>query len=232
MILAGLSVVILGPYLMWHNMGPHKLSGAAAQEASDSEPEEIEIDPMIDVKELEKLPKSLHDGALALLTTDMPDYPDTIANLPEPTSDKLVSPVSEAVWDTQPTLFWQPSFGEPPYTVSVYLSTQELARGQNLENTSWTLPMPLPRGNNYTWQLTSGEASARATFRVLDEEQSKLWTATKIAYGTSHLVMGTTAEQFGMLSPAEREYAALVKDLPDSETAARLLSNVRQLRAR
>jgi len=232
MILAGLAIVVLGPYLMWRNSGLHKFSGAPAQEASDSEPEEIEIDPMIDVKELEKLPKSLHDGALALLTTDMPDYPDTIANLPEPTSDKLVSPVSEAVWDTQPTLFWQPSFGEPPYTVSVYLSTQELARGQNLENTSWTLPMPLPRGNNYTWQLTSGEASARATFRVLDEEQSKLWTATKIAYGTSHLVMGTTAEQFVMLSPAEREYAALVKDLPDSETAARLLSNVRQLRAR
>jgi len=44
--------------------------------------------------------------------------------------------------------------------------------------------------------------------------------------------LGLVAEQFGMLGIAEREYVALAKDHPRSDIAARLLSNIQELRDR
>jgi hypothetical protein len=233
MVIAGLALAVLGPYLMWRNSGPHsKLSGTATQETADAQPGELAVDPEIDVMELEGLPKSLHDGAMLLLTTDTPEHPDSIVNLSDPTSDDLLHPVTEAVFETQPTLYWQPGFGPPPYSVLVSLGTQLVAHGEGLTNLTWTVPTPLPRGGSYTWQLMAEGVSARASFRILDDAQSKIWTAVQADHAKSHLAMGTVAQQLGMLGIAEREFTALVKDHPQSETAMRLLSNVQELRER
>jgi hypothetical protein len=51
------------------------------------------------------------------------------------------------------------------------------------------------------------------------------------AHKDSHLVIGLVAEQLGLLGIAEREYAALTKAFPDSNTAALLLNNISQLRS-
>ncbi|MGH9592007.1 MAG: hypothetical protein ACRD5L_02875 [Bryobacteraceae bacterium] len=231
MVVAGLAVAIGGPYFMWRSIGPHSnLSGNGSEDSADSQSGQLTVDPSLDLSELDSLPQSLRDGAMLLLTTDTPEYPDSIAGLPDSTNETLVRPVSEAVFETQPTFYWQPGFGDPPYTVTIFLGSQVVARG-GVANTSWTVPTPLPRGGNYTWQLTSAGASARASFRVLDDVESRRWTAVKGAHPNSHLVMGTVAEQLGMLSLAEREYAALVKDYPQSETVTRLLSNIQEMRA-
>jgi hypothetical protein len=158
--------------------------------------------------------------------------PDSIADLPEATSEDLLHPVSEAVEEDQPTLYWSAAFGEPPYTVTVTLGSQVVARGQGLQNLTWTLPRPLPRGQVYTWQVRSAGVSAEASFRILDQGQVALWRGIRSDHGSSHLVMGTVAEQLGMLGIAEREYTALVRSYPDSPTAARLLDNVVYLRGR
>ncbi len=145
------------------------------------------MDAALDVSELDALPKSLHDGAMLLLTTDTPEHPDDIAGLPDPTNENLLTPVSEAVLETQPTLYWQPGFGDPPYTATIFLGNQIVSRGQGLGNTSWTVSSPLARGGDYTWQLTSGATSARASFYVLDEGQARLWNGIKTEHAASHL---------------------------------------------
>lgn len=233
MVIAGLAVAIGGPYWMWHSMGPHSnLSGSSNPDSTDSQPVQHAVDAALDISELDALPKSLHDGAMLLLTTDTPEHPDDIAGLPDPTNENLLTPVSEAVLETQPTLYWQPGFGDPPYTATIFLGNQIVSRGQGLGNTSWTVSSPLARGGDFTWQLTSGATSARASFHVLDEGQARLWNGIKTEHAASHLVMGTVAQQLGMLGIAEREYNALAKEYPQSETAARLLSNVQDLRQR
>ena len=45
-------------------------------------------------------------------------------------------------------------------------------------------------------------------------------------------MIGLVAQQLGMLAIAEREYTALTKAYPDSNTAALLLNNVSELRNR
>ena len=59
-----------------------------------------------------------------------------------------------------------------------------------------------------------------------------LWRAVLAAHKDSHLVIGLVAQQLGMLAIAEREYTALTKAYPDSNTAALLLNNVSELRNR
>jgi hypothetical protein len=230
MVVAGLAVAIGGPYLMWRSMGLHtNLSGTSTP---DSQSGPHTVDPSLDLSGLDSLPKPLHDGAMVLLSTDSPEAPDSIAGLPDPTSENLLRPVSEAVFETQPTFYWQPGAGSPPYSVTISLGSQVVARGAGIANTSWTVPMPLFRGGVYTWQLTAEGASARASFRVLTEVESRQWMAVQSGPMPSHLVVGTVAEQLGMLGIAEREYTALAKDYPQSGTAALLVSNIQELRAR
>src|SRR5205807_8702971 len=65
MALAGLIVAIVGPYMMWRSTGAHGNVRGSGQETSESRPA---IDPSLDLSEFDSIPKSLHDGAMLLLT--------------------------------------------------------------------------------------------------------------------------------------------------------------------
>ena len=226
MVVAGVAVAILGPYALYQ-LSPH-VPRVSTQETQSGPPG---ID--LDVSELDTLPDSLRDGAMLLLTTETPELPDAIANLAVASGGNVLRPVSEAVEETQPVLYWSAAFGEPPYTVSV--SDERglvIARAQGIQNTSWMVLTPLRRGGEYTWQVTVMGATEQASFRVLDDGQFQLWRAMLAAHRNSHLVIGLVAQQLGMLAIAEREYTALTKAYPDSETAALLLNNVTDLRSR
>jgi hypothetical protein len=226
MVTAGVAVAILGPYAVY-NAFPHpKVTATNAAVPADKRG----ID--LDVTELDALPDSLKSGAMLLLTTEVPEPPDTIADLPVATGSDLLRPVSEAVDETQPVLVWSSEFGHPPYSVSVMDERgQVIARVQGIQNTSWTVLTPLRRGATYTWQIAvaGAGASESASFRVLDDGQATLWKATLAEQRDSHLLMGLVAQQLGMLSIAQREYTSLAKDHPESNTAAILLDNVSQL---
>ena len=226
MMVAGLAVAILGPYSLYLLM-PH--APRVSSEETKSAPG---ID--LDISELDTLPDLLRDGAMLLLTAETPELPEAIANLAVATGEDVLRPVSEAVEETQPVLYWSAAFGEPPYTVSI--SDDKglvIARAQGIENTSWMVLMPLRRGGEYTWLVTSPTAKVeQASFRVLDDGQATLWRAMLAAHKDSHLIIGLVAQQLGMLAIAEREYTELTKAFPDSTTAALLLNNITELRNR
>ncbi|MCU1337511.1 MAG: hypothetical protein JWO19_3092 [Bryobacterales bacterium] len=226
MIVAGIAVAILGPYTLYR-LGPHVKSVSSSE--TQSGPKGIDLD----ISELDTLPDSLRDGAMLLLTADVPEPPDTIADLPVASGENVLRPVSEAVEETQPVLYWSAAFGEPPYAVAVMDErNQVIARVQGIQNTSWMVLAMLRRGGTYTWQVTVAGASEQASFRVLDDGEAMLWRAMLAAHKDSHLVIGLVAQQLGMLAIAEREYTALTKAYPDSNTAALLLNNVSELRSR
>ena len=226
MVVAGVAVAILGPYTLYR-LSPHVPK--VSSEETKSRPPGIDLD----ITELDALPDSLRDGAMLLLTTELPEPPDAIANLPVAGGENVLRPVSEAVEETQPVLYWSAAFGEPPYAVSISDERgQEIARAQGIQNTSWMVLTPLRRGGVYTWQVSASGPSEHATFRVLDDGQAMLWRAIQAAHKDSHLLIGLVAQQLGMLSIAGREYTALTKAYPDSNTAALLLNNVTELQNR
>jgi hypothetical protein len=226
MMVAGVAVAILGPYALYQ-LSPH--APRVSTQETKSGPPGIDLD----ITELETLPDSLREGAMLLLTTETPELPDAIANLAVASGENVLRPVSEAVEETQPVLYWSAAFGVPPYTVSVADDHgQVIARAQGIQNTSWMVLTPLHRGGEYTWQVTVSGATEQASFRVLDDGQVMLWHAMLAAHRDSHLIIGLVAQQLGMLSIAEREYTALTKALPDSNTAGLLLNNVSDLRSR
>jgi hypothetical protein len=225
MVVAGVAVAILGPYALYQ-LAPH-VPKVSTKETQSSPPG---ID--LDVTELDTLPDSLRNGAMLLLTTETPEPPEAIVNLAVASGSNVLRPVSEAVEETQPVLYWSAAFGEPPYAVSITDERgQVIARAQGIQNTSWMVLTPLRRGGEYTWQVSVTGVSEQASFRVLDDGQATLWSAMQTAHKDSHLVIGLVAEQLGLLGIAEREYAALTKAFPDSNTAALLLNNISQLRS-
>ena len=226
MVLAGVAVAILGPYALYQAF-PHP----KATRTQDAQTVARGID--LDISELDTLPDSLRDGAMLLLTADPAELPASIANLAVATGEDVLRPVSEAVEETQPVLFWSAAFAVPPYTVSVADERgQVISRAQGIQNTSWMVLTPLRRGGEYTWQVTVMGASESASFRVLDDGQAMLWKAMLAAHQDSPLLIGLVAQELGMLAIAEREYTALTKAYPDSSTAALLLNNVSELRNR
>jgi hypothetical protein len=226
MVVAGVAVAILGPYALYL-LAPH--APRVSSQETKSAPPGIDLD----ITELDTLPDALRDGAMLLLTTETPEPPEAIANLAVAGGQNVLRPVSEAVEEAQPVLYWSAAFGEPPYTVSI---TDDkglvIARAQGIQNTSWMVLTPLRRGGEYTWQVTVMGATEQASFRVLDDGQVTLWRAMQAAHKDSHLVIGLVAQQLGMLAIAEREYTELAKAFPDSTTAALLLNNVSDLRSR
>lgn len=226
MVVAGVAVAILGPYALYQ-LAPH--APRVASEEAPAGPRGIDLD----ISELDTLPDSLRDGAMLLLTADVAEPPEDIAGLAVAGGENVLRPVSEAVEETQPVLYWSAAFGEPPYSVSVSDGRgQVIARAQGIQNTSWMVLTPLRRGGEYTWQVSVAGLSEQASFRVLDDGQAMLWRAMQSAHKDSHLVIGLVAQQLGMLAIAEREYTALTKSVPDSKTAALLLNNVSELRNR
>jgi hypothetical protein len=228
MVAAGVAVAILGPYTLYQ-LSPHVRS-VPSQEAQSGPPG---ID--LDISEVDTLPDSLRDGAMVLLTAETPQPPDSIADLAEASGPNVLRPVSEAVEETQPVLSWSAAFGAPPYSVSIMSlsdagNNQVVARAEGIQNTSWMVLTPLRRGGEYTWQVAVAGVSEQASFRVLDDGQVTLWRAMQAAHRNSHLIIGLVAQQLGLLAIAEREYTALIKAYPDSETAALLLNNVTDLR--
>ena len=226
MVVAGVAVAILGPYALYQ-LSPH------APRVSTTETKSGQPGIDLDVAELDTLPDALRDGAMLLMISETPEPPEAIANLAVASGANVLRPVSEAVEETQPVLYWSAAFGEPPYAVSITEEHgQVIARAQGIQNTSWMVITPLHRGGQYTWQVNSSGATEQASFRVLDDGQEMLWRAMLAAHKDSHLIIGLVAQQLGMLAIAEREYTALTKAFPDSNTAALLLNNVGELRNR
>lgn len=185
----------------------------------------------INFDQLNNLPPDLSQGAAVILAQEEPVMPEPLVDLAEATGVGLTYPVTETIETVQPTLSWN-LFERAPFKVELKdKSNKVIAKAENLFNTAWVLNIKLEPGATYNWQVTaaSGESQS-ASFIVLTTEQAAEWARIRGQFAQSHLALGLAAEQFGLLTVAEREYQELAREFPRAEAPARLLANVVALR--
>jgi len=184
-------------------------------------------------------------GALAGEGLAKPKALDDLVSPPiellgEPQSEsvfQLVSPLGKVITEQRPTLRWQRLSGASSYVLSVFdANFNRVARSPLLSKPSWTLPVPLPRGRSYSWEVTAAKdgkeitapvaPAPRAQFKILEAEKLNALTKLKQQKPVSHLALGLMSARFGLVSEAEREFRQLVKENPDSATPKKLLRTV------
>jgi hypothetical protein len=150
---------------------------------------------------------------------------------------RLFTPVGVVVQSDRPTFRWEPYEGATSYVAKVYDSDfKELAASLSQTGTSWTIPLPLPRGATYTWQVTamkSGEEikspsapAAPPRFRILAQDRlNEIRRAQRIT-PRSHLALGMLYAEAGLLDDARREFRLLLKANPGSRVVQKLLQEV------
>lgn len=151
----------------------------------------------------------------------------------------LKIPIGKVVRETQPTLRWQAFPGATAYTVAVVDENFNVfAASSRLAATEYKLEKPLPRGKNYSWQVTainqdgsetvSPQAPAPlAKFRVLEQTAADEIAALENSGNTSHLQLGTLYANYGLTEEARRELEKLRALNPKSTLARKLLNSVR-----
>jgi hypothetical protein len=104
-----------------------------------------------------------------------------------------------------------------------------VSRSELITDTHWLVPIMLERGATYNWEVVGLGDEHRAQLRVLGDAAATELAQLRSTRGTEHFVLGTVAQQYGMLTVARREFETLIKQRPQSEEAARLLTNVNAL---
>ena len=199
---------------------------------------------MESIQSLESLPPSLREAAREVVTADTPLRPTALQDLAPNVDPQIEYPASEVIEETQPELRWKPFAAS--YSVSVSgCGGKETAHATELTGEHWTISTSLIRGAIYTWEVrASGSADLhhadevhhadgvhRGMFRVLGDSEEQTLAQLR-ASGAGPLALGAVAQQFGLLSMAQREFEKLAKDLPRSQDAEKLLEHVTSLRER
>lgn len=152
-------------------------------------------------------------------------------------SFKLFSPLSIVVPEERPTLRWQDLSGAESYTVSIFDEDfNQVTASPPLSRTSWVVNKELRPGGIYSWQvkaIRNGEEvlspvapAKRAQFKVLEKEKLRELTLLRQQRPASHLALGVSYLQFGLLEKAESEFRQLLKTNPDSAVVKKLLRRV------
>ncbi|MEW6736020.1 MAG: zf-HC2 domain-containing protein [Acidobacteriota bacterium] len=129
----------------------------------------------------------------------------------------LISPVGTVVQSDRPTFSWQSVAGADNYTVSVYdLEFNEVAMGQALAGTQWTLKQMLKRGQIYYWQVTAHQKDKElialpAKFMVLEKASIVKLEKIKQSEANSSLLLAVVYAQMGLLDDAKVELETLLK---------------------
>jgi hypothetical protein len=149
----------------------------------------------------------------------------------------LVSPVAVVIESRTPTFRWRPIAGAENYVVTIYDSnSQKIAESPPLNETNWKVNALLERGRVYTWQVRANKqgeevlmpppAAAAAKFRIIDGEKADELAQVRRSQGSSHLVLGLTYADAGMLDESEQEFRKLLAANPDSTIVRSLLRSV------
>jgi len=151
----------------------------------------------------------------------------------------LQTPIGKVIKESQPVLHWKPLKDATAYSVTIVDDKfRVVAESEKLTATSWKPSEPLPRGANYSWQVTAIKADGsetvspsspapQARFRVIEQslfdEIGKLEKSGK----RSHLALGVLYAQNGLKQEARREFEILVRENPKSTLAHKLLNSIR-----
>jgi hypothetical protein len=151
----------------------------------------------------------------------------------------LETPVGRVTIEDRPQLRWKPLKGATGYQVAVVDDKFRIIEtsGQ-LTTTSWQPSKPLPRGTNYSWQVTAtlpdgsksmspASPAPQARFRVVERDIHDDIQTQLRSDNPSHLALGVAYARAGLKQEARREFEKLVKQNPDSQIARRLLRSMR-----
>lgn len=206
-----------------------------------------------DLEGLAELPPAERDAVRSALKGQRLETPAALAevagtrgtlmgNEPGGVAFSLLSPAGVVIDSDRPTFRWRALADANSYTVKIYDNDFDLiTTGDALNVTSWTPRQPLERGKIYRWQVTATTKDGRevlapappapeARFKLLGRAQGEELARSLQASGNSHLARGVIYTRAGLLDEAEREFAALLKENPESAVARKLLNSLRRMR--
>lgn len=154
---------------------------------------------------------------------------------------RVRSPIGKVITTDRPQFTWSRVEGAESYSVEIFdANFNKIASSPPLTAAQWRSTSALPRGREYIWQVTAirnGE-SLRAPSRPAPDAKFMILSASKLSeierakrsYGRSNLVLGILYAEAGLLDDAEREFQALLRKNPGSDSVRRLLNKVRAAR--
>ena len=212
----------------------------------------VTLDVQGNIVGLETLPPATQRAVRMALTTKRVETPSVLKELAgksrtlmggsvEGVAFPLVSPVGAIVRTDRPTLVWQSLKGATSYTVTIFdASFNVVVASQPSTANTWTVSRKLERGRVYSWQVAAVKdgkeiisptaPAPEARFKILDREKTAELERLEATHTRSHLARGVLYAQAGLLSDAEREFSALLKENSQSPVAQELLRSVRTSR--
>jgi hypothetical protein len=149
------------------------------------------------------------------------------------------APIGKVIRENQPILRWKPLKDATAYSVTIVDDKfRVIAESGSLTATSWKSSKPLPRGANYSWQVTTikddgsetvlpSAPAPQAKFRVMEQTAFDDLIRIEKSGTKSHLARGIIYAQAGLKAEARAEFQALLKENPRSPPARRLLDSVK-----
>jgi hypothetical protein len=151
----------------------------------------------------------------------------------------LQTPIGKIIRENQPVLRWKPLKDAASYEVAIVDEKfRVVEQSGKLTATSWKPSKPLPRGANYSWQVTATKTDGtetvspsspapQARFRVVEQNLFDDLQRLEKSGTRSHLALGVLYAKAGLKQEARREFEALVKENPKSNLARKLLQSVK-----
>lgn len=151
----------------------------------------------------------------------------------------LQTPVGKVIREAQPVLRWKPLKDATAYSVAIVDDKfRVVAESGKLNATNWKPSKSLPRGANYSWQVTAtlpdgtetvspSAPAPQARFRVIEQLSFDEISRLEKAPSRSHLALGILYANAGLKQEARRELQTLLKQNPNSALARKLLASLR-----
>lgn len=151
----------------------------------------------------------------------------------------LETPIGKVIKENQPILRWKALKDAESYSVAVVDEKfNVVAESGKLTTTSWKPAKPLPRGANYSWQVTAiktdgtetispSSPAPQARFRVIEQNLFDEISRLEKSANRSHLALGVLYAKAGLKKEARAEFEKLAKENPSSPIAQKLLQNVK-----
>jgi hypothetical protein len=207
----------------------------------------VTVDKAGNVSGLQQISQDARQEIAEAFTTESIKAPETVMELagapiklrgPDNTPTfRLFSPGREVVLSDRPSFAWEKLAGASTYRVVIGdLKGHEVASSEELsaDRTTWTVPMPLKRGQIYTWEVEAdvdgkkvfspGTSQTEMKFMVLSDRGVQELELLKRA--NSHLALGVFYAREGMVTDAEREFQILIRDNPNSAVVKKLLKQI------
>lgn len=151
----------------------------------------------------------------------------------------LETPIGKVIRENQPLLRWKPLKEAESYSVVIVDENfRVVEQSGKLTLTSWKPAKSLPRGANYSWQVTAmlrdgtetvspTSPAPQARFRVIEQNLNDEIGRLEKSSKRSHLALGVLYAKAGLKQEARAEFEKLLKENPNSPLARKLLESVR-----